>query len=890
VTVKGFGTQDDDTLIHISNHGREPFIVGRDPALPATPFVTYQLTQELHPETGEPSGVLPGGSENPVLLSRPGAGSAPALSEKNTSAGERRSNFLPLVSGAGDGMLSALSDTAGRVDSMLNRFLAPGLQYGVAADNTVGNVTPDEQRVKEDMRAAGLTSTTPPPLRPSEQLVTFPDSAAENFDVAEHFFLRFGISKTDLWNAAEEMLRDGVFMEVSLPASGRQKRMAEWQAPRPVGVKIGSSGGGIHNATLWLNNKSNTALVRAQALAESRNDNDPENSNPFSIVGSFLESVFWGAGASLLGLFDFTQNPGESNADWLLRKGSDWLAPGAGEKQAARAFRMPALTRHPGISPGLRTNSRPVVAENTVRVTMHDGERVFGVHAVYETTTGGKAWRLAVRDDGTPVARSGNAEKVVQIQGGYSDHVRVRMDGSEHEFLFRKKDSPVFVEMDGKDYEVSLPGTDYPRLKADNRPVYYHRPDAQWREVPFPRKNSHLGRSLLENLPDELLTTQPGERVLAEYGPAGRQLFRDSLNNEVYLRIRKPEAGDNIRSRSQDYYVRGRAEGEQIRLLPESGKEAAVIDQPAMVWKNSRWEQTSSAYASLGQSPLPERVLLSQTPAPLVFDSVSHLYVHTDASSGAQRYFIPLKTKSNGADWFAELRPALHAGEFRFHASPENYRHPGASDAKLYPLNTQQVRFFRDEGGNWHYREIVSEVFDSLPDAAMTYRAAAEDFTPEYVVAGYPGVWRGSPLDEMAGLKWVHAGRKHGMNGYVRGTLNDGIFTEETTSQRFRHETSQDVARQDRWYELPGSGDVFVAEAGWLRPLTGDEARERATQLPSADTLNAANYEKVYVIGRDGSQTVEYAPKVNGNSLQQQNGRSTYRYDAVTGGWRATGH
>jgi len=121
---------------------------------------------------------------------------------------------------------------------------------------------------------------------------------------------------------------------------------------------------------------------------------------------------------------------------------------------------------------------------------------------------------------------------------------------------------------------------------------------------------------------------------------------------------------------------------------------------------------------------------------------------------------------------------------------------------------------------------------------------------------------------------------------YVRETDAQGVRLADRAVGL--HDTATAAAGYDL-YEVPGSGELLREENGRLRPLTGIEARERAGQLPSEGTLNAANYEKVYVINGDGSRTVEYAPKLARNSPQQQNGRSTYRYDANSRSWRQTG-
>jgi len=121
---------------------------------------------------------------------------------------------------------------------------------------------------------------------------------------------------------------------------------------------------------------------------------------------------------------------------------------------------------------------------------------------------------------------------------------------------------------------------------------------------------------------------------------------------------------------------------------------------------------------------------------------------------------------------------------------------------------------------------------------------------------------------------------------YVRETDAQGIRLADRAVAL--HDTGTAAAGYDL-YEVPGSGEMFRAENGRLRALTVGEVHELAAQLPSEEALNAENYEKVYVINRDRSRTVEYAPKINRNSPQQQNGRSTYRYEATTGGWRQTG-
>jgi len=122
---------------------------------------------------------------------------------------------------------------------------------------------------------------------------------------------------------------------------------------------------------------------------------------------------------------------------------------------------------------------------------------------------------------------------------------------------------------------------------------------------------------------------------------------------------------------------------------------------------------------------------------------------------------------------------------------------------------------------------------------------------------------------------------------YVRDTDARGIRIADRAVAL--HDTGTASAGY-KLYEVPGSGELFREENGRLRPLTASEARERAAQLPSEATLNAGNYEKVYVINRDGARTVEYAPKADRSSPLQQNGRSTYRYEAGPPPlWRQTG-
>ncbi|WP_273908511.1 hypothetical protein [Enterobacter bugandensis] len=111
---------------------------------------TVLLTQKLHPETGDinaeafSSDVLPERAENPVSLS------APALSDPDISAGDKRSDFRPPAAGPGEGMLPTLSDMTGAVDSLVTRVMAPGLSFGVTAEDPPENVAPDELQVREN--------------------------------------------------------------------------------------------------------------------------------------------------------------------------------------------------------------------------------------------------------------------------------------------------------------------------------------------------------------------------------------------------------------------------------------------------------------------------------------------------------------------------------------------------------------------------------------------------------------------------------------------------------------------------------------------------------------------------------------------------------------------
>jgi hypothetical protein len=146
VAVRGYETPEGDTLIHIRNDGREPFLADRNLALPATPFGTHLLPPERVPATGK----------NHLIPGADGLQLAPVLSRTNTTVPPAAARPFP----AADGILPTLSAMTSRVadsaDNMLTDILAPGLRFGVSGDNSANNEVPNQQQIREDMRQAWL--------------------------------------------------------------------------------------------------------------------------------------------------------------------------------------------------------------------------------------------------------------------------------------------------------------------------------------------------------------------------------------------------------------------------------------------------------------------------------------------------------------------------------------------------------------------------------------------------------------------------------------------------------------------------------------------------------------------------------------------------------------
>ncbi|MFT4272481.1 MAG: hypothetical protein QM578_15835 [Pantoea sp.] len=124
---------------------------------------------------------------------------------------------------------------------------------------------------------------------------------------------------------------------------------------------------------------------------------------------------------------------------------------------------------------------------------------------------------------------------------------------------------------------------------------------------------------------------------------------------------------------------------------------------------------------------------------------------------------------------------------------------------------------------------------------------------------------------------------------YVREVDSSGTYMRDTH-----------IVAHDEWYEVPNidgntgklqarAEDGFIEMNGKLERLSVSELNSLQDLEPSAALLNKKLYEKVYVTNFDTSRTIEYAPKIIKGSMQQINGRNTWRWDVTSNEFHETG-
>ncbi|WP_273908500.1 hypothetical protein [Enterobacter bugandensis] len=839
--------------------GSEPLLFAG--LLPGNPGLVRENLLQAGDGIVKTTTALPDSRKTPASLSHPGTGNAPEPSENNVSAGESPGNVLSPASGAEGGMLSPLSVMAGRAasaaDGMLRNIMAPGLRHGALGGAVPGNRSSDAELIKHEMRQAWLAQGAAP--APSSQPAPAPEpwiihqEANGTLTFSHHAAVRLedyslpagspvnGTQSTPLRQGQEAacFTIQGPGRNGTLPGPGsRVYRVSRQPFAVSTVLPMALTGPGLEPVALVPDGNKKTVAPQ-----------DPQ-------LLSFLSSLYAARGP--------VRGSVTQGGDGLIRSGiNTWcLIDG-------RPFTVSTGPDGKHYIPSPDTNflcrNQQDVAGTKRRLDALQLQPV-------EVERRNNVWQMK------PSADNGRSLLAFLAQAGLYGVTAEPGSRTGHGFRYAGMTFPYEREVNATAGHITLPAVTDP---ANIRPPV----PLDW--YPAAGFGGETGFYAVHSSKPDADAVRPAMTLdtLTGQGKAGFALKFLALAVDSPLRTIRELWGDtmgDIKSRKKlwnavmnDGWEPDSEVGTAVTSLADFTYHNLFASSPGGLGYTATTELLKTGLRGAGKTLMNQT--LTREEAEGMAQTVGNMRFYMELPAGSS-VTVPAGVRNR------DNLPGLQSLE-RNLIVPALHRPPELPYGNL---------FRHDTSGTFWLHEA-----ESLPGHAG-YPLPLErngDLYMQKVPDGVPGYEPVPHLSEGNRLRPMTKEEADLHRNLVRvdgDNVPENLYRDPRTGWQYVRETdAQGIRTADRavalhtdgsgsaeneWYEVPGAGERFRVENGRLRRLTVSEARERAAQLPSEATLNAGNYEKVYVINRDGTRTVEYVKKTNRGSAEWKSGRKTYRY------------